>query len=298
MRRNRKIICKRGNLELTFGEDPHSPFFLTDADGLYSTEVDVNTTDNVFEDGSTYQSSRITARNITLTIRDRGKDDHISVRNMIMSLFSPKAKGRLTIKENDGDTENEKVIDYYVEKIISDGLNSSREFTISLICPDPYFYDPDDKVVRMASYAGLFTFQHNFTASREEIGARIQAKSSSISNEIGADAVGLTITFSVHGAVTNPSVTRVESQETIQIGTSSKPLSLVYGDLLTVTTGSGNKHIYLTRSGVQSEINQYLSSDSSFFELHQGDNTIGFSADSGSGNLDITISYRMRYTHA
>ncbi|MSS15597.1 phage distal tail protein [Porcincola intestinalis] len=296
--RNRVITCKRGNMEISFGEKPYSPYFLTNADGLYSTEVDVNVSENAFDDGGIYQSSRIKKRNIVLTIQDRGTDDHIAVRDALLNLFLPKLKGQLTIKENDEDTGSEKVIDYYTEKVVSDGKNSSRTFTISLICPDPYFYDLYDKYVQMANYAAMFTFQHNFISAGEEFGSRSKTKSRNIQNNTGADAVGLTIDFAINGAVTNPSVTRVESGETIRIGTDAMPLSLVYGDVLTVTTGSGNKHIYLLRSGVRSEINQYLSSDSSFFELHQGDNTIGYDAESGVSNIEVSVSYRMRYTHA
>lgn len=296
--RNRVITCKRGNMEIAFGEKPYSPYFLIDADGLYSTGVDVNVSENAFDDGGIYQSSRIKKRNIVLTIQDRGTDDHIAVRDALLNLFLPKLKGQLTIKENDEDTGSEKVIDYYTEKVVSDGKNSLRTFTISLICPDPYFYDLYDKYVQMANYAAMFTFQHNFISAGEEFGSRSKTKSRNIQNNTGADAVGLTIDFAINGAVTNPSVTRVESGETIKIGMSSKPLNLQYGDLLTVTTGSGNKHIYLTRSGVKTEINQYISSGSSFFELHQGDNTIGYDAESGVSNIEVSVSYRMRYTHA
>lgn len=296
--RKRVITCTRGDMAISFGEQPDSPYFLTDADGLYEAEVDVNVSENTFDDGGIYQSSKIKKRNIVLTIQDRGSDDHIAVRDALQNLFLPKLKGQLAIKENDGDSESEKVIDYYTEKVISDGKKSSRTFTISLICPDPYFYDPYDKYVQMANYAAMFTFQHSFLSAGEEFGSRSKEKSKSIRNNTGADALGLTIDFAINGAVTNPSVTRVESGETIKIGTSSKPLSLVYGDRLTVTTGSGNKHTYLTRSGVRTEINQYLSSGSSFFELHQGDNTIGYDAESGVSNIEVTVSYRMRYTHA
>ena len=296
--RNRVITCKRGNMEISFGEKPYSPYFLIGADGLYSTEVDVNVSENAFDDGGIYQSSQIKKRNIVLTIQDRGSDDHIAVRDALLNLFTPKLKGQLTIKENDEDTGSEKAIDYYTEKLVSDGHNSSRTFTISLICQDPYFYDPYDKYVQMANYAGMFTFQHNFISAGEEFGARSKEKSKTIPNMTGADAVGLHIDVNISGPVVNPSVTRVESGETIKIGTSSKPLNLQYGDLLTVTTGSGNKHIYLTRSGVKTEINQYISSGSSFFELHQGDNTIGYDAESGVSNIEVSVSYRMRYTHA
>lgn len=296
--RNRTITCKRGDMAISFGEQPDSPYFLTDADGLYVAEADVNVSENTFDDGGIYQSSRIKKRNIVLTIQDRGTDDHIAVRNALLNLFLPQNRGRLTIKENDGDSESEKVIDYYTEQVISDGKNSSRTFTISLICPDPYFYDPYDKCVQMANYAAMFTFQHSFLSAGEEFGSRSKAKSKNIRNITGADAIGLTMELVINGAVTNPSITRIESGETIRIGTSSKPLSLVYGDLLTVTTGSGNKHTYLTRSGVRTEINQYLSSGSSFFELHQGDNTIGYDAESGVSNIEVSVSYRMRYTHA
>lgn len=298
MKRKRYITCERGDTALTFGEDPSSPLFLLDADGLYSMEAEVTITNNTLSDGGTYQSSLIKPRAITLTVVSRGTDDHILTRNAFFTLFQEKMPGRLSVHDSDGDSIQTRVIDYYVESVSSDGLNSMRTYTISLKCPDPYFYNPEDEFVRMATWASAFSFTHAFTSAGEELGARLKAKSINIRNATGADATGLTVEIAVNGSATNPSITRVESGERIKLGTDLKTLTLQYGDLITITTGQNNKHTYLTRGGVKKEINQYLTSDSVFFTLHSGDNTIGYDADSGIDSLSVTVDYRMRYTHA
>lgn len=298
VKRQRYITCERGDTALIFGEDPSSPFFLQDADGLFTMESEVTITSNTLSDGGTYQSSLIKPRAITLTVISRGTDNQVLTRNAFFTLFQPKMPGRLSVHDVDGGSIQTRIIDYYVESVISDGLNSMRTYTISLKCPDPYYYDPEDEFVRMATWASGFKFAHAFTSAGEELGARLKAKSMNIRNDTGADATGLTVEIAVKGSATNPSITRVESGERIKLGTSLKTLTLNYGDLITITTGQNNKHTYLTRGGVKKEINQYLTSDSVFFTLHSGDNTIGYDADTGIDSLSVTVGYRMRYTHA
>lgn len=297
-KRKRYITCERADTSLTFGEDSSSPLFLIEADGIFSMESNVTITSNTLSDGGTYQSSLIKPRAISLTVGARGTDDHILTRNAFFTLFQEKMPGRLSVHDIDGESKQTRVIDYYVENVASDALNSMRTYTISLKCPDPYFYDPEDEFVRMATWASGFKFAHAFTSAGEELGARLKAKSMNIRNDTGADATGLTVEIAVKGSATNPSITRVESGERIKLGTSLKTLTLKYGDLITITTGQNNKHTFLTRGGVRKEINQYLTSDTVFFTLHSGDNTIGYDADTGIDSLSVTVGYRMRYTHA
>ena len=108
----------------------------------------------------------------------------------------------------------------------------------------------------------------------------------------------MTIIMTCTGAVTNPSVTRVESNETIYVGSNSKTFQLQAGDVLTITTATGDKHVQLKRDDVITEVNNYLTEDSVFIQLMRGDNTIGYDADSGINNLSVDIQYRLKYARA
>ena len=132
-----------------------------------------------------------------------------------------------------------------------------------------------------------------FNVVLKEVG---QEKIKVINNDLSVDGTGLTIKISCNGSVKNPSITRVEDHAHIYIGTTAKPLNLVAGDVVTVTTESGNKKVTLTHDGNTSSINQYLSEDSTFLQLSRGTNSIGYSADEGVDSMIIGISYRQRYT--
>ena len=290
----RTITCinTAENIRGVFGEDDFTPFLLEDAAGIYEQSAKVNITENTLTDGSTYQSSVLQSRNIVLSLRDL--NDHLANRQFLLSLFPPKSKGTLIFR----DGEEERQTDYYVEKLTSDGIHSARTYQISLICPDPYFYDIEDYSITLAAYVPNFTFAHEFTSVKEELGYRQINRLQDIKDEIGSDNIGITITIEASGAVQNPEVTRVESNEHIQIGTDSMPLNMVAGDKIIITTADNNKKIFLERNGTRTNISQYLSDDSTFIQLHRGDNTIGYSAASGIDSMVITITYRVRYTSA
>lgn len=287
----RSITCtNKSGISCTFGEGGFSPFLLAGADGLYSKLMDVNTSSTTGVDGSVYHSSSLKQRNIVLSLKDIG--NYSENRDFLNMLFEEKTFGELLIR----DEGKERKIEYIVEKVTSDGDNAYRTHQVSLICPDPYFYDLYDHSFMMAAFVPAFSFAHAFTAAKEEFGYRQKEKIKVINNELSVDGTGMTIRITCNGSVKNPSITRVEDHAHISIGTTAKPLSLVAGDVVTVTTESGNKKVTLTHDGTVSSINQYLSEDSTFLQLSRGTNSIGYSADEGVDSMIIGISYRQRYT--
>ncbi len=289
----RSVTCiNKNGISCTFGEGGFSPFLLADADGIYSKAMNVNTSSNTGVDGSVYHSSSLKQRNIVLTLKDIG--NYVENRAFLNALFEEKTLGELLIR----DGSEERKIEYIVEKVTSDGINAYRTHQVSLICPDPYFYDLYDTSFTMSSFMPSFFFKHAFAAAKEEFGYRQKEKIKVINNDLSVDGTGMTIKIACNGSVKNPSITRVEDHAHISIGTTTKPLSLVAGDVVTVTTDNGNKKVILTHDGVDSSINQYLSEDSSFLQLRRGSNSIGYSADEGVDSMVLTISYRNRYTSA
>ena len=88
----------------------------------------------------------------------------------------------------------------------------------------------------------------------------------------------------------------MESNKVISIGSEDKPLVMSAGDVVTISTVTGNKHVYLLSGGVQTEINHYLTESSEYFQLLRGNNHIGYDADGGLDNISIQITYRLKYS--
>lgn len=147
----------------------------------------------------------------------------------------------------------------------------------------------------MAGWLKGFEFIHEFTSDGEEFGTRSYEKNKQISNNSAADNIGLTFVIKCNGSITNPSLIHVEQQEFIKIGTENRPFTMYVGDVLTITTGTGNKHVYYTHEGVRTEINEYLDENSEFIQLQSGTNTIGYEAEDGEEYMSVSISYKYKY---
>lgn len=281
---------------MVFGETGFTPFMLAHVDGLYEHQNNVSISENTMIDGGTYQGMVAQVRNIILTLLDWPNDFYnMYDRNALYVLFGQGKKGTLIYTE-DGVSRK---IDYYTESVIR-STRDSRAITVSLLCPDPYFYDVEYTEVQMANWEADFEFEHEFVSAGEPLGHRSDALSQTIDNQSASDNIGMNIVLECVGAVTNPSIVRVESNEHITIGqgNSSGMFTMQAGDIVTITTSTGDKHVYLERDGVVQEINGYITEDSTFIQIMRGINTIGYAADSGAENLIITVKYRFKYEGA
>ena len=291
MRMSRRIVCTNNDGGSIILMDQFAPWLLLNCDGIYETQNNVNTSENTMTDGSTYQGSTTAMRNIVMTLVDRPDSDHRQNRSMLYNIFRPKQTGILQYIED----ETARQIEYYVESIKIDSVKRARQATVSLLCPNPFFSDLADTEVQMASWEGLFEWQHEFTDQGEAFGARSDTRMQVIENDSAADHIGLTITIEATGAVRNPTVTHVEQEDSITVGTAGNPFSMQAGDKIIITTHTNNKHAYLVRDGDREEINEYLSEDSEFIQLNNGRNTFGYSADSGVSYMTVSISFRYHY---
>lgn len=155
----KRIICKNEDgVQVEFNYS-FEPFFLVSVDGIYTVSNNVVTSENTMVDGSTYQGSTTKQRNIVITAQM--ERDYQANRDLLYKCFKPKSTGLFTYIEG-GET---RVIDYKVEGIDIDEAGVVRNFSISLLCPDPFFRDLEDISVSMASWTGLFISIH--TSARE-----------------------------------------------------------------------------------------------------------------------------------
>ena len=291
---NRVIRCtNEDGFFLNIAESGFGPFLLTDVDGIYEAKNKVYVSENSMIDGAVYQGSVAEYRNIVLHLTDT--DKYVDNRDALNRLFKEKSVGTLTFWEADAAPRK---IDYYVESLNSTGEDPYREHQVSLICPDPFFYDIDSSDESMASWVSAFEFPFESTSAGFEFGYQSNEKIKTIQNDIAEDNIGVTITITCMGAVVNPSITHIETGDRISIGHAGKPFEISTGDVVVITTATGNKHVTLTHNGVTSEVNHYLTEDSVFVQLMRGSNSFGFNADQGLNNLSISISYTFKYARA
>lgn len=296
MAADRIIRCtNRDGISMKFTEDDFVPFLLVSADGIYDAINNVHVSQNTMIDGAQFQGSTVKYRNIVLTLKDTGgADEFIADRNLLDQLFKDGEYGTLEFTEG-GQT---RVIEYVVEYSKCDGNHTKRLHTISLICPDPFFYDPEDTSIYLASWESNFEFEFEDEGEGFEFGYQSPVKIQNIVNENAENNIGLTIRIRCNGPVTNPSIVRVESDTHIKVGSAAKSLETEAGDIITITTATGNKHVYLTREGVTTEINEYLTEDSEFIQLMRGNNNIGYDADAGDEYMMTELSYRFKHARA
>lgn len=333
MAADRYITCENEDGDkVTFGETRNSTFLLVDASGVYASNNDVRVAQNTMVDGAIYQSSVTKYRNIVLTVKDwkrsmpssngnddndvlyitggyirdsvltitearnrthTGSEDYVEDRNLLNKVFKSGKVGKLTFEE----AGEKRVIEYYVEYMRSTGKDGVRQHTISLICPDPFFYDPDDITVHLSQLIPDFEFIHEFIDEGEEFGHSMGIYEN-IYNESANENIGLTMAISGETDIVNPVITRMESSEYIGIGDENNPFTLGVGEQLIITTGVGNKHVYWVHNGTTEEINYCMTDGSTFIQLMRGNNNIGYDADSGKNSMAIDVTYRLQYARA
>jgi hypothetical protein len=70
---------------------------------------------------------------------------------------------------------------------------------------------------------------------------------------------------------------------------------IITGDTITINTVKGDKSIYLIRDGKTFNIFNCLDKNTDWFTLSNGDNIFAYTAESGSSNLQFSITNRVAY---
>lgn len=286
---DRRVICTNAEgAGLEFNSRIVTPYLLNKVEGIYSNSIDVATSQNTMLDGSTYIGSVARMRNIVLYLTESGV--HRENRDMLYKLFRKGVPGVFRYIEE----EEDRSIAYYVESVEIDSMFSGRSVVVSLLCPDPYFYDASENRVDMAIWEGQFEFVHEFLEGGEEMGTKRGEKLKAIENPT-TEPTGVTFSLTADGPVTNPYIYCVESDTTIQVGYTGKTFSMSAGDQLIISTQTGAKNVYLVSGGIQTSVNEYITEDSEFLQLQPGTNTIRFGATSGEDYLQCSLFFRYRY---
>lgn len=270
---------------------PSDDYALAGITGLTPSDASVNTTEMATVDGARFNSSHVSSRNIVIELKPRGK--RATVRQARITLYKyiqTKQKIRVYIANDQRDV----YIDGYVEQFEDGGtiFSTDQRLQISIICPDPFFRDnsADEQEVIFSATEAAFVFPFTIVDG-DPIPFSVLANSEykSIYNA-GDTACGMILKVVASGAVTNPKFYDEANSDTMTFD-----IDLVSGDELTITTVQGSKSVVLRRSGVETNVINTMSHDSSWMKLEPGDNVFYYSADSGADNMALTFYFTNLY---
>lgn len=290
-------------IKLELGKPDVSGFLIKSITGLGSAKANVNTTEVSTNDGSLFNSARLSQRNIVLdmvfinTVYGESIED---LRQKSYKYFPLKKSVELTIE-----TDNRYVkTTGYVESNEPNIFSSQEGTQISIICPDPYFYsagEDGNNVTNFYSIDPMFEFPFSNESLDEPllVFGEIQIKTEGVITYHGDSEIGVMIYIHAIGPATNINIYNTETREVMRINTekisSLTGKGIVASDDIVINTAKGEKSITLIREGVSYNILNCLDKNTDWFTLAKGDNIFAFTADSGVTNLQFRVENKVIY---
>lgn len=290
-------------IKLELGKPDVSGFLIKSITGLGPAKANVNTTEVSTNDGSLFNSARLSQRNIVLdmvfinTVYGESIED---LRQKSYKYFPLKKSVELTVE-----TDNRYVkTTGYVESNEPNIFSSQEGTQISIICPDPYFYsagEDGNNVTNFYSIDPMFEFPFSNESLDEPllVFGEIQIKTEGVITYHGDSEIGVMIYIHAIGPATNINIYNTETREVMRINTekisSLTGKGIVASDDIVINTAKGEKSITLIREGVSYNILNCLDKNTDWFTLAKGDNIFAFTADSGVTNLQFQVENKVIY---
>lgn len=290
-------------VKLELGKPEVSGFLIKSVTGLGPVKANVNTTEVVTNDGSMFNSARLSQRNIVfqLAFVDTVYGETIEdIRQKSYKYFSAKKSVEIVIE-----TDNRYVkIKGYVESNEPDIFSSQEGTQISIICPDPYFYSAGEDGNNVTDFYTIdpmfeFPFSNESLTDPLLIFGEIQIKTEGVITYYGDSEIGVVIYIHAIGPATNINIYNTETREVMMINTTKLEKltgkGLVASDDIVINTTKGEKSITLIREGASYNILNCLDKNTDWFTLSKGDNIFAFTAETGVTNLQFRIENQVIY---
>ena len=271
-------------VKLELGKPEVSGFLIKSVTGLGPVKANVNTTEVVTNDGSMFNSARLSQRNIVFqlafveTVYGETIED---IRQKSYKYFPAKKSVEIVIE-----TDNRYVkIKGYVESNEPDIFSSQEGTQISIICPDPYFYSAGEDGNNVTDFYTIdpmfeFPFSNESLTDPLLIFGEIQIKTEGVITYYGDSEIGVVIYIHAIGPATNINIYNTETREVMMINTTKLEKltgkGLVASDDIVINTTKGEKSITLVREGASYNILNCLDKNTDWFTLSKGDNIFAF----------------------
>ena len=265
-------------------------FMFSKIEGLNPPAGTISTSTYAGMDGSYLNNAFIEKRNLVISFEMRGIDIE-KRRHLLYRVVKPSRYIKVYYKTARIDVYAEG----YVETCEISNFDTLTSGQISIICPDPYWYSTSAVYAYYSQVTGAFHFP--FPESDAPFPLGIYSTTDNIIIQNDGDETGFTIRIEASSdetvpeiAAVTPTIYNADTGEYLQIKG-----DILKGDIITITTKTGNKTVTLTRNGVDSNIINRLVSGSTWLSLREGKNTFHVQAVRGVKNLKVTLMHRNAY---
>ncbi len=268
-----------------------------DVTGLSDVKNEIYSTSGINQAGATYLGYHTASRDIQIIgyIKERDKSIIREYRHQLNHALNTAYEGTLVYQHDNFKRKIKCRVHGDLEFSVAEGL---QKFTIRLLCLNPYWTDEAETYTQIATWIGGMEFDsinglqitNSVVYPQWEVGYRLPNLITNIQNTGDAET-GLTITFMAQGAVANPGLIDVKTQEYIKVN-----MDMLAGEEITIKTGYGEKSVtYKDQHGETHDIFRYLDINSTYLQLAIGDNPYRYYAEAGEDNLNVTIKHSNLY---
>lgn len=291
------------SIQLELMRPEKSGLIVKSIEGLGPSDAAINMTELSTNDGSLYNSARVNKRNIVFSFLFLETDTETieDIRQKTYKYFPSKKKLTLQIVTDNRSVSTTGYVETNEPSIFeADGEGCS----ISIICPDPFFYSDGENGTNETVFYGvqaLFEFpfvNDSLTEPLLEFGS-IKNQTENVITYYGDSEIGLTIAIHAIGEATNITIYNTGTREQMAIETDKLVAltgsGITAGDTITIKTMRGSKGATLLRNGKVTNILNCLKKGCNWFTLAKGDNIFAYSAESGSSNLQFRMENKIIY---
>jgi len=291
------INYRNERIDMILDKPELSGFIVHKIGGLGPAKANVNITDIITTDGGIFNSARLSSRNIVISLRFFGEDIE-TIRQKAYKYFPIKKELTFIVK-----TDNRELrISGVVESNEPDIFSKDEGTNISIICPNPYFYE---ETLNYSVFAGSepafeFPFSNESLTEPLLIMSEIQNRTENVISYSGDSDVGVTMYIHCIGPVGDITIWNINTRQKMVIN-SQKAARLINStafntlDDIIIRTERGMKSIYLIRDGNIYNILGSLDVGSEWLRIYKGDNIYAFTATSGVESLQFKVENRILY---
>lgn len=294
-----KVTNPKGeSLVLDLFHPEKSGLIVRSISGLGPPKASINSTDLATADGALYSSARASTRNIVFNLQFMFAPTIEDSRQLTYKYFPLKKLIKIEVETDNRSLETSG----YVESNQPDIFSKEETTQISILCLNPFFYDPNPSVTQFATVTPTFEFPFSNESTNEnliEFGT-INLDTRSIIDYIGDVDTGVLITIHALGSVSGYlTIYNVETQEKMVVDL-AKIKTLIgkdygSGDDIIISTVSGDKYVQVLHDGKYTNAIAAIEKLADWFQVSVGRNIFNFTVTKGIENLVMSFSYRNAY---
>ncbi len=283
-----KLILENQNGDQIDMTTTANQYMTSKVEGLSPPPGTISTSGYAGMDGSYLNNAFIEKRNVVISLEMRGVDIE-KRRHQLYKVVKPSRYVKIYYKTAGIDVYTEG----YVETCEVDNFEELTTGQISILCPDIYWYSVFQEIVDYSLIRGIFTFPFPNERNPEPFVLGQYNYDRMLVIENAGDETGFIL--QIEGvskdevAARSPTIYNADTDEYLQIKG-----DILNGDIITITTKTGNKTITLERGGVKENIINRLVSGSTWFMLREGKNRF-YLRGTGLNNLKVKLIHTNAY---